>query len=383
MRCKHCTRDVPDGVFCTHCGAHHGETSASGDPRRRLHSYAAHPGEPVFHPAIFTTLFPHLGRQKLDEFRWALLAGIAVIFGLYGFGLITAAILTSAFLVPALYLLYLYETQVYRDEPLLVLGLTIGAGIFLGILVTVIVDNLVDSTRAGDIQGLGTDAGVLLVLTVLVPVIQEIIKPLPALALRGRAPFTETVDGLVFGIAAGLGFALSETIVRFWSVLTSLPFQTDRSNWIFPLLTLAILLPLLQGSTTGLITASLWRAGKGLSGHREVGAIVLAVTAHVAFLFVSQVLVNDGVQQIVVLAYQTAIVGGLLVYIRYLLHHALLEEAGHMGFAATTCPNCHRHIVAEAFCPDCGKALAAAPASVRDRSTPAAAESAAPDGGQT
>src|SRR5260221_891772 len=47
---------------------------------------------------------------------------------LYVSGLIAAAILVSAFLVPVLYLIYLYETQVYRDEPAIVLGFTIGGG---------------------------------------------------------------------------------------------------------------------------------------------------------------------------------------------------------------------------------------------------------------
>jgi len=64
--------------------------------------------------------------------------------------------------------------------------------------------------------------------------------------------------------------------------------------------------------------------------------------------------------------------GALLMYIRYALHHALLEEAHHFGFAETICPNCHRHIVAAAFCHNCGKALAAAPASISNARKPVA-----------
>jgi len=62
---------------------------------------------------------------------------------------------------------------------------------------------------------------------------------------------------------------------------------------------------------------------------------------------------------------QAVVVGALLIYIRYLLHFSLLEEAAHMGFAETVCPNCHMHIVASGFCPNCGMALSAAPTSVR------------------
>src|SRR5260370_2659119 len=65
------------------------------------------------------------------------MAGFAGILVLYLAGLISAAILLSAFLVPVLYLIYLYEAQVYRDEPALVLGFTLGGGIIAGIVATV------------------------------------------------------------------------------------------------------------------------------------------------------------------------------------------------------------------------------------------------------
>ena len=89
-------------------------------------------------PSVFTTLFPHLGHHKIHEFRWAFAVGLAGILLLYLAHLITAAILVSIFLVPVLYLIYLYEAQVYRDEPALVLGFTIGGGVVVGLVVTVV-----------------------------------------------------------------------------------------------------------------------------------------------------------------------------------------------------------------------------------------------------
>lgn len=379
MRCEHCAHDVPDGVFCTRCGAHQGTALQAGDARQRVHHYAAHPGEHMLNPAIFTTLFPHLGQRKVHEFRWAFIAGVAAIFILYLAGLITAALLASAFFIPVLYLIYLYEAQVYRDAPAPVLGLTLGGGIILGIIVTVITNGFVNPLTLG-ITGV-VDVGALITLAVVVPVIQEIVKPIPALLLRGRRELRETADGLVLGVAAGLGFSVAETIVRFSRVLTSLPVHTDPANWIYPLLTLSVLLPLLQGSATGAIVAAVWRFGRGRGGGREVGAIVAAVVAHVAFVLASQLLTTNGWTPLVVLACQTVIVGALLLYIRYLLHHALLEEAAHLGLAETVCPNCHRHIVAAGFCPNCGKALTAAPVGVttarKPRETAATAATAA------
>ena len=367
MRCDHCSNDVPDGVFCTRCGAHQGITGEAGDARRRRHRYAAHPGEHVVQPALFTTLFPHLGAHKIHEFRWGFVVGLAGILVLYATGLITAAILVAIFLVPVLYLIYLYEAQVYRDEPATVLGFTIGGGIVLGIVVTLIERQLYNPYQniGNPLHAAGVSVGTVLFLGLVVPVVQELVKPLPALFLPNRADFPETVDGLVFGIAAGLGFGLAESLVGFSSALTSLPPHTAPGNWIYDLITLAVLLPVLQGSATGMIAAAVWRYRRGRLSSREVGAIAMALIAHVAFAAGTQLLKDASVNQLFLLVWQAAVDGAVLIYVRFLLHHSLLEEAAHLGYAETVCANCHMHVVASGFCPSCGMALTAAPTGVK------------------
>ncbi len=367
MRCDHCSHDVPDGVFCTRCGAHQGTTYEFGNARTREHRYAAHPGEHVAQPSVITTLFPHLGHHKVHEFRWALIVGLAGVLVLYIAGLITAAILVSAFLVPVLYLIYLYEAQVYKDEPAVVLGFTIGGGVIAGIVVTLLV-HLVYNPLANNPNPLGqpsVNIGAVLLLGLLVPVVQEVIKPLPAVFLPNRADFPETVDGLVFGVAAGLGFSLAETLINFSSTIASLPAHVEPGNWIYSLATIAVLQPLLQGSATGMIVATIWRQRLGKLGGREIGGVAMALIAHVAFSGGGQLLAQTSINPLFIIIWQAAIVGALLVYIRYLLHHALLEEAAHMGFAETVCPSCHMHIVASGFCPNCGMALTAAPSHIK------------------
>ena len=367
MRCDHCAHDVPDGVFCTRCGAHQGTTYEFGNARTREHRYAAHPGEHVAQPSVITTLFPHLGHHKVHEFRWALIVGLAGVLVLYIAGLITAAILVSAFLVPVLYLIYLYEAQVYKDEPAVVLGFTIGGGVIAGIVVTLLV-HLVYNPLANNPNPLGqpsVNLGAVLLLGLLVPVVQEVIKPLPAIFLPNRADFPETVDGLVFGVAAGLGFSLAETLINFSSTIASLPAHVEPGNWIYSLATIAVLQPLLQGSATGMIVATIWRQRLGKLGGREIGGVAMALIAHVAFSGGGQLLAQTSINPLFIIIWQAAIVGALLVYIRYLLHHALLEEAAHMGFAETVCPSCHMHIVASGFCPNCGMALTAAPSHIK------------------
>src|SRR5258706_250895 len=258
MRCDHCSHDVPDGVFCTRCGAHQGTTYEFGNARTREHRYAPHP----------------LGQPSVN----------------------------------------------------------IGAVLLLGLLV---------------------------------PLVQEVIKPLPAIFLPNRADFPETVDGLVFGVAAGLGFSLAETLINFSSTIASLPVHVAPGNWIYSLATIAVLQPLLQGSATGMIVATIWRQRLGKLGGREIGGVVMALLAHIAFSGGGQVLAQTSINPLFILIWQAAIVGALLVYVRYLLHHALLDEAAHMGFAETVCPSCHMHIVASGFCPNCGMALTAAPSHLK------------------
>jgi len=367
VRCDHCATDVPDGVFCTRCGAHQGTAAEVGDPKTRENRYAAHPGEHVVQPSVFTTLFPHLGQQKIHEFRWAFAAGLAGILILYVAGLITAAILVATFLVPVLYLIYLYEAQVYRDEPAIVLGFTIGGGALIG-LVLALIERGLSNPYAGvgnPLRNAGIGAGMLLFIGILIPIVQEALKPLPALLLPNRGDFPETVDGLVFGIAAGLGFSVAESLVGFSSVITSLPAHMAPGNWIYDLTTLAIFQPLLQGSATGIVVAAIWRYRRGRFARRELGGLGTAVVAHIAFALGTLLLKDSQVNALFVLVWQATVVGAVLIYVRYLLHHSLLEEAAHMGFAETVCPNCHMHIVASGFCPNCGMALTAAPTSVK------------------
>jgi hypothetical protein len=382
VQCDHCANDVPDGVFCTRCGAHQGTTGESGDAKLREHHYAAHPGEHVAQPSIFTTLFPHLGRHKIHEFRWAFTAGIAGVLLLYLAGLITAAILVSAFLIPVLYLIYLYEAQVYRDEPATVLGFTLGGGIVVGIVVTILgraIYNPFDY-NVNPLSNAGVSIGALLIVGLAMPVVQEILKAVPAVLLPNRADYPETVDGLVFGVAAGLGFSLAEGLIGFSSALTSLPAHVTPGNWIYDLTTLAVFEPLLQGSATGMVVATIWRYRRGSLAGREIGGVAMALIAHIAFAGGTLIMKDSSVSPLFILVWQAAVVGALLIYIRYLLHHALLEEASHMGFAETVCANCHTHIVASGFCPNCGMALTASPNSIKRSRRPRKESAATPSG---
>lgn len=371
MTCDSCGRQVPDAVFCTACGAHQGTTGQSGDPQHRHRYYAAHPSEHVGQPAVFSTLFPHIGHGRIHEFRYAFIGAFAVLVLLVATGFVVAALMGGIFLVPALYLVYLYEAQVYRDEPASVLGFTIGGGAVLGLVVSIVADKVLQGT------GKGTSGLAIAGSTILLPLIQIVAMALPALALRGRAKFGETVDGLVFGVASGLGFSIAEGLVRFSSVFTSTGLQTESANWLAPLIGVAILVPLIHGSASGVAVASLWRVDRrGKARALGAAGAVVAAALSIAFYLGGEVMQVNGVSALVVLAFQLLPVGLMLVYARYLLHHALLEEATGMGFRPAVCPHCHRHIVAAGFCPNCGVALTGNPRNAAPLAGPATVEGA-------
>jgi RsiW-degrading membrane proteinase PrsW (M82 family) len=293
-------------------------------------------GAPAVHhrPSLVGTLLPHAGTDQVDEFRWAFLGGLVALAILVVAGLITAAIILSALLVPVLYVMYLYEARVYRDAPIPIVGFTLGGGILLGIVVTVIENRVVADSPIVVSTGFGdsVDIGALLLVGVALPLIREVLKPIPALVLRNRADVGETVDGLVLGIATGLGFSIAETLIRFSQILTARSLDTDAAGWIFPLLTVAVFTPLVTGSSTGLITAALWRWRRGVPiGRGHLVAIVVALAAAVANVLGTRLLTEFGAPQLITVGWELLVVGAVLAAVRMVLRTSLVEESRDLG----------------------------------------------------
>ena len=357
MTCRNCGRETPEGSHCTWCGS----PQALGAGARSATGFAASPGESRVSANVLSTLLPHLNRQGMREYRWAFGIGLVALLGLYLLGFITVAFVLAAILVPAIYVMYLYEARVYRDAPIPVMLATIGGGILVGVAATIVADRVLGARPiyVDSLSGPVLDISGFILATVLVPIVVEIVKPLPALVLRGRAAFSQSIDGLVFGVAAGLGFAAAETLLHYSSVITRLPVRSEPGSWVLPLLSVAILVPLLHGSTTGLITGSIWRLGRKPLPRLAMGSIVAAIAGHIAFALGTQLIVALGLHGVVVLAWQAIVVIGLVVAIRLLLNLTLREEAVEMGLSQVVCANCGASVLAAGFCPACGVAMTA------------------------
>jgi len=333
---------VPDGQFCTHCGAHR-----DGGPLR-LHHFVLHPGEHLTTPSVISTLMPRLAHERSHLFRWGLLGGVALVALLAVTGLVVPAIWVAALLVPVLYISYLREADVFADEPLLVLLATVVAGAVVGVALT----------AAGDAIGKGLGAGGVVLLTTVLAAVAELLKPaLPLLLLRRRFP--NTLDGLVFGVAAGAGFALAQTLLNLTGSLGGVALRVDPANWVFTLLSAALLIPLLHGSCSGLVAASLWRPRGGHAAALRAAGLPLAVIAAIAFAAGSEVLDDAGLTPLFVLLWQAVVVAGVLVAVRLVIHASVLDEGASLGLREVRCQHCGRTLEAGRFCPQCGALLGA------------------------
>ncbi|MGH7760287.1 MAG: PrsW family glutamic-type intramembrane protease [Candidatus Dormibacteraceae bacterium] len=354
VNCPHCESVVPAGDFCGHCGAHLVTASTS-----RTHAFAAVPSERVAHPSIISTLFPHLPHRRGGAFRWALIAGGAAVLLLASLHLFAPATVTATFLLPVLYLLYLYEVEVYEDEPWLLIAATMVTGAVLGYAFT-----MVSGGSVSRLNLTGDRENALVLAGVAIPIVAQALMlagPLFLFLIRPR--YREPLDGLTFGAASALGFTLMSSLVAFWPLIQGPLVATGTPvDWSLRLLSAGILVSLVNASTTGLVTAATWlhrydRRRTGLPWTTSILATAIIAMGAQVIIGILGFLISDLVASTAVLLLATL---ALLLYLRLVIHQALLVEgAEHEIGPDAPCPECHRMVPAMAFCPACGAARAA------------------------
>ena len=355
VTCPHCQSVVPAGDFCGHCGAHLPSASTT-----RHHAFAAMPSEPVAHLSIISTLFPHLAHRRGSAFRWALIAGGAAVLLLAALHLFAPATVAAIFLLPVLYLLYLYEVEIYESEPWLVIGATMVVGAALGYFFT-----LYTGSAASRLSLTGDrDTGFVLA-GVAIPVIAQalmLVGPLFLYLFRGDR-FRDPLDGLTFGAASALGFTLTSSLTDFWPLISG-PLVASGAplDWSLRLLRAGLLVALVNASTTGLVAAAVWlqRYDRRRSGRPWTTAILPILVVAFGTQVVLGMLTFAVSDLIAEVAIRALITVALLLYVRLVIHQALLVEgAEHEIGPESPCPECHRMVPTMAFCPACGAARAA------------------------
>lgn len=185
-------------------------------------------------------------------------------------------ILLGAFTIPVAFVTYFYEYVRDRDVSMPLLTTCFFFGGVLGLL------------AAGTLEfGTLRNAGILGIFGV--GLIEEAAKLILPVALYIRWRHRHEADGLLFGVAAGMGFAALETMG--YGLVAFLQSQGDVGITQQILLIRGLLSPAGHAAWTGLICAVLWRererTGRGLINMKVVGTFILVVLLHAVWDIVS------------------------------------------------------------------------------------------------
>lgn len=362
--CPHCESRVPPGAFCGVCGADLARGEPAGSHRR--YAFAAHPGEHLFQPGVVSTLFPHIVHHRSSPFRFGLLTATALLVVLGALRLTGPAIVAAAAALPVLYLLYLYEVEVYEDEPIAVVGATFVLGIVLGGAWALLTSKYVTGTLVLNAAPQGAPLGRVAVAAVLIPLGGAVLMLVGAIALYLTHQFDEALDGFAFGAMGALGFSLATTLVELAPEMRA-GLTSSGSPFATALLIVerGLLIPFIYATTTGLIAGALWLR-RGRTRRSRMGGWTTSIAATVALAAIVQVALGVMTVYVSRLGLQVLIYGGvallLLFATRVAIHNMLLAEAVDVPVGPSQpCVHC-RHIVPRmAFCPHCGVATRATP----------------------
>lgn len=374
VRCDNCEHEVPARNWCVRCGSSLAEET--GTARGQRDRFAAAPGERIAAPAIVSSLFPQLPNDSMATFRASLALGGATVVALAALGLFPVALIAAVVLVPLITVIYLYDVDVYEEQPLYVVGLTMLGGALGGVTLALIARALAPADAAFAASHSGGDV---LVRAVLVPGISTVAILLPALALLRYPKFNDVLDGTTFGAAAAISFTAAEVFV------TSLPYLAAGLSpdgvflpWMLRLLTIALAVPVLTAAVMGSATGALWLRYRAPVQDRDalgaLGRPLIAVPGAAIVLVVAALvqLSLPAAASLIVLALLAAVA---LVWLRRVIHLGLMQESGERSIGPDiTCANCGARTPHHTFCAQCGVALGALPKGRPPEPPPAPAE---------
>ena len=280
MECPRCNTSLPEVAhFCHVCG-----TDLVSEDGGRKASFALKPDEPVASFALVSTIMPRGVSGRPNTYRLALEVTLALVALTAIVGAVPIALMIAAFAVPVVYIVYLYDVNLWEDEPITVTGAA-----FLLTLVLSIGWTLAWVAMSGHSPVIQVTAGVggptilgFLIAGVLAPVVGELIREAGPIFLASRPKFDDLMDGLTFGVISGVAYATGDTLVKHWALITGgFSSGNDGGAWLALLVLEGFIKPLVLGTATGIACAEFSGLGEGYDGFtnryfRGFGEAVLA-----------------------------------------------------------------------------------------------------------
>jgi hypothetical protein len=282
--------------------------------------------------------------------------------GLAGLGFFPLALIAAALLVPLMLVLYVWDVDVYEDEPFRVMAFTAAWGIVAGIVVGLLIRlvptgaGILSSPTSGEILGRG----------VIIPLASGLAMLAGPLILLPYKKFNDVLDGATFGATSAASFTaalvLSQGIDLFAGGLRP---AGDSLPWIVRLLSLGIASPLVAVGVIGAAVGGFWLQYRAPLRDRSklgiIGQPIIATIAALAMLIASA-LGAQFLPYLPSLLWQAFLAAIALIWLRAVIHLGLLQEAAEIDIGGpVTCPNCGRLTPAHSFCGNCGASLRAVP----------------------
>ena len=417
MECPRCRAELPEVAhFCHVCG----QDQRSADFARRR-SFAARPDEPVASFALISSIMPLGAGQRPQTYRIALAIALVVALIAAIFGAMPIAVLVAAFAVPVVYIVYLYDVNMWEDEPILVTGLAFLLTGALTVGFTILWTYLRGpvpygtTTYEGSLTAAPT-VGTFLLVAVAVPIVGEVIRQVGPVILAMRPEFDDLMDGLTLGVISGVSYACFDTLTRHWDLLTGGLQGQDPCLWVTLIFLEGFVKPLIIGTASGIAVAEFSGLGRGYDGFtpryfRGVGEAILANAAYQAGTYLFSFVGDATLGVILSIFWGLIILAILILRVRNVLHSGLMEAAlersARAGGAGPTgglqfCAQCEMPLLEHAaFCNACGTAVRVQPKAARPKvgavlraagpdesiipgfDTPVTGEQAAPTGHET
>jgi hypothetical protein len=383
LECPRCRAELPEVAhFCHVCG----QDQRSADLARRR-SFAARPDEPVASFALISSIMPRGAGRRPQTYRIAfaialIVASIAAIFGA-----MPIAVLVAAFAVPVVYIVYIYDVNLWEDEPLIVTGLAFLLTGALTVGFTILWTYLRGpvpygtTTYEGSLSAAPAVSSFLLV-AVVVPIVGEAIRQVGPVLLASRPEFDDLMDGLSFGVISGVSYSCFDTLTRHWDLLTGGLQGSDPGLWVSLIFLEGFVKPLIIGTASGIAVAEFSGLGRGYDGFtpryfRGIGEAVLANSAYQAGTYLFSFVGDATLGVILSILWGLLILAILILRVRTVLHAGLMEaalerSARDLGAGPTAglqyCAQCEMPLAEHAaFCNACGTAVRVQPKASRPK----------------
>lgn len=376
MECSRCHATNPDVArFCFRCGAPLGAAAATG------RSFAVQSTEGVTQFALISTVMPHANRRSADAYRWGLFAAAAIVLVLTILGYLSIAILAASVAIPVAYLVYIYDVNPWEDAPIsIVVGMFLVTAVLAALVSLVFFDWVFEDQFSRLASGPGSRAGIgsisfgsLLVFAVLLPVVAMVVMNAGPIFFARKLAFDDMIDGLTLGIAAGTAYAMAETIVAFWPVISSGDRVTQGiASWVVVVLNLMVVKSLIYGTSAGIAIAAFSGRGEGYDGFTPAfySNLAFVTIVDIAYWVGVHLLARAQFGEALGLLWGIAILAVLVIRVRIFLHTGLLEAAVEDAAHSTRnkgavteagfCPECELPLLPDAlFCIVCGQSVRA------------------------